>query len=152
MNRTPTHGIRGNIQSPAIRFIKKGGDASERSETKNELCTVTNKQIKKTTSKNLKEVKMLKKSLSLVLIAVFALSLIAVATLSAAETQKITGTVMSVNAETGEVIVKDDAGETKTLMADPKAEGAVDIKMLKEGDSVNVESDSDGVIKSIQAE
>ena len=60
MNRAPTHGIRGNIQSPAIRFIKKGGDASERSETKNELCTVTNKQIKKTTSKNLKEVKMLK--------------------------------------------------------------------------------------------
>ena len=95
---------------------------------------------------------MLKKSLSLVLIAVFTLSLIAVATLSAAETQKISGTVMSVNAETGEVIVKDAASETKTLMADPKAEGAVDIKMLKEGDSVNVESDGNGVIKSIQAE
>ena len=95
---------------------------------------------------------MLKKSLSMVLMALFVFSFIAVATLSADETQKITGTVMSVNAETGEVIVKDAAGEMKTLMADPKAEGAVDIKMLKEGDSVNVESDSDGVIKSIQAE
>ena len=94
---------------------------------------------------------MLKKSVTLVLMALFVFSFIAVATLSADETQKITGTVMSVNAETGEVIVKDAAGEMKTLKADPKAEGAVDIKMLKEGDPVNVESDSKGVIKSLEA-
>ena len=94
---------------------------------------------------------MLKKSLSMVLVGLFVFSFIAVATLSAQDTQKIKGTVMSVNVETGEVIVKDDAGEMKTLMADPKAEGAVDIKMLKEGDPVSVESDSNGVIKSIAA-
>ena len=87
----------------------------------------------------------------MVLVALFVFSFIAVATLSAQDTQKIKGTVMSVNVETGEVIVKDDAGEMKTLMADPKAEGAVDIKMLKEGDPVSVESDSNGVIKSIEA-
>ena len=46
MNREPTRGIGGNIQSPVIRFIKKGGDTSERIETKNKLCTVANEQIK----------------------------------------------------------------------------------------------------------
>jgi len=104
---------------------------------------------KKQNQKELKGVKMLKKSLSIVLVALFVFSFISVAALSAAE---VKGKLVSANAETGEVVVQDDAGETKTLMADPKAEGAVDIKMLKEGDSVNVESDSDGVIKSIQAE
>jgi hypothetical protein len=92
---------------------------------------------------------MLKKSVSMVLMALFAFSFIAVATVSADETQKITGTVMSINVETGEVILKDDAGEMKTLMADPK--GGVDLKMLKEGDPVSVESDSKGVIKSLEA-
>ena len=58
---------------------------------------------------------------------------------------------MSVNVETYEMIVKDDAGEMKTFMADPKAENAVDLKMLKEGDPVRVVSDSDGVIRSIEA-
>jgi hypothetical protein len=45
------------------------------------------------------------------------------------------------------MIVKDAAGEMKTLMADPK-EG-VDLKMLKEGDPVSLEADSEGVIKSL---
>ena len=92
---------------------------------------------------------MLKKSLSMVVMALFVFSFIAVATLSADETQKIKGTVMSINVETGEVIVKDDAGEMKSLMADPKS--GVDLKMLKAGDPVSVESDSDGVIKSLKA-
>ena len=92
---------------------------------------------------------MLKKSVTMALMALFVFSFVVAATLSAAETQKITGTVMSVNVETGEVIVKDDAGEMKSLMADPKA--GVDLKMLKEGDPVNVESDSNGVIKSLKA-
>jgi hypothetical protein len=90
---------------------------------------------------------MLKKSLFIVLTALFVFSFIGVATLSAEEGQKITGTVMSINAETGEMIVKDDAGEMKSLMADPKA--GVDLKALKEGDMVNVESDANGVIKSL---
>ncbi len=94
---------------------------------------------------------MLKKSLSMVLVGLFVFSFIAVATLSAQDTQKIKGTVMSVNIETGEMVVKDDAGEMKSFMADPKAENAVDLKMLKEGDPVSVESDSNGVIKSIEA-
>ena len=92
---------------------------------------------------------MLKKSVTMILMALFVFSFIAVATLSADETQKVIGTVMSVNVETGEVIVKDDAGEMKSLMADPKA--GVDLKMLKEGDAVSVESDSNGVIKSLKA-
>ncbi|MDX2493521.1 MAG: hypothetical protein QNK27_00980 [Desulfuromusa sp.] len=91
---------------------------------------------------------MLKKSVSIMLMAIFVLSLISVAAVSADETQKIKGTVMSINVETGEMIVKDDAGEMKSLMADPKAD--VDLKMLKEGDPVSVESDSNGVIKSLE--
>lgn len=90
---------------------------------------------------------MLKKSLTMMLVALIVASFAAVATVSADETQKIKGTVMSVNVETGEMIVKDDAGEMKTLMADPK-EG-VDLKMLKEGDPVSLETDSEGVIKSL---
>ena len=90
---------------------------------------------------------MLKKSVSIVLMTLFAFSFIVVAPLSAGE-GKITGIVESINAETGEVVVKDDAGEMKSLMADPKAD--VDLKMLKEGDPVSVESDSNGVIKSLE--
>ncbi len=91
---------------------------------------------------------MLKKYVSMALVALFVFSFIAVATVSADETQKITGTVMSVNVETGEMIVKDAAGEMKSLMADPKA--GVDLKMLKEGDLVSAESDSNGIIKSLE--
>ena len=90
---------------------------------------------------------MLKKSVSMALMALFVFSFMGVATLSADETQKITGTVMSINVETGEMIVKDDAGEMKSFMTDPKA--GVDLKMLKEGDPVSVESDNNGVIKSL---
>ena len=90
---------------------------------------------------------MLKKSVSMMLLALFVFSFIAVAPLSAGKTQKITGTVMSINAETGEVIVKDTSGEMKSLMADPKSD--VDLKMLKAGDPVSVVSDSDGLIKSL---
>jgi hypothetical protein len=91
---------------------------------------------------------MLKKSLFVVLMALFVFSFIGVAAVSAGEGQKITGTVMSINAETGEVVIKDDAGEMKSLMADPKA--GVDVKALKEGDMINVESDSNGNIKSLE--
>jgi hypothetical protein len=91
---------------------------------------------------------MLKKSLSIVIVALFVFSFIAVAAVSAEEGQKISGTVMSVNVETGEMVVKDDAGEMKSLVADPKA--GVDLKMLKEGDPVSVESDANGVIKSLE--
>jgi len=91
---------------------------------------------------------MLKKSLFIVLAGLFVLSLVGIVTLSAEEGNKITGTVMSINVETGEMVVKDDAGEMKSLVADPKA--GVDLKMLKEGDPVSVESDANGVIKSLE--
>jgi len=99
---------------------------------------------KKQNQKELKGVKMLKKSLSIVLVALFVFSFISVAALSAAE---VKGKLVSANAETGEVVVQDDAGETKTLMADPKV---VDLKMLKEGDMISVESDDSGAVQSIK--
>jgi len=92
---------------------------------------------------------MLKKSTSMVLVALFVFSFFVVATLSADENQEIIGTVMSINVETGEMIVKDDAGEMKTLMADPKAD-LVDLKSLKVGEPVSLESDSNGVIQSLE--
>ena len=93
---------------------------------------------------------MFKKSTSMVLVALFVFPFFFVATSSADETQEIIGTVMSINIESGEMVVKDAAGEMKTLIADPKAEGAVDLKMLKEGDPVSVQSDSNGVIQSLE--
>ena len=92
---------------------------------------------------------MIKKSTPIVLVALFMFSFLAVATLSADETQEIMGTVMSINVETGEMVIKDSAGEMKTLMADPKTD-LVDLKSLKVGDPVSLESDSDGVIKSLE--
>ena len=91
---------------------------------------------------------MLRKPLLIILMALFVFSLIGVAAVSAEESQKITGTVMSINADTGEMVVKDDAGEMKSLIADPKA--GVDLKSLKEGDPVSVESDANGIIKSLE--
>jgi hypothetical protein len=82
----------------------------------------------------------------MVLVALFVFSFVAVATLSAEE-GKITVTVMSVNVESGEMVVKDDAGEMKSLMADPKA---MDLKAFKEGDMVIVESDENGTVKSLE--
>ena len=107
------------------------------------------KQIKIAKYNNQREVRMLKKSVSMVLTALFVFSFIAVATVSAGETQKITGTVMSINTESGEMIVKDDAGQMKSLLADPKTD-LVDLKSLKEGDMVSLESDKEGVIKSLE--
>ena len=91
---------------------------------------------------------MLKKSLFVVLMGLFVFSFIGISMLSAEEGNKITGTVMSINADTGEMVIKDDAGEMKSLVADPEA--GVDLKMLKEGDPVSVESDANGVIKSLE--
>ena len=82
-------------------------------------------------------------------VALFVFSFFAVAALTAGETQEILGTVMSINVETGEMIVKDSAGEMKTLMADPKTD-LVDLKSLKVGDAVSLETDSKGVIQSLE--
>jgi hypothetical protein len=79
----------------------------------------------------------------MVLVALFVFSFIAVATVSAQD--KMEATLVTINVETGEVVVKDAAGETQTLMADPKA---VDLKNFKEGDMVVVES-AEGAITKI---
>jgi hypothetical protein len=91
---------------------------------------------------------MLKKSVSMVVIALFVLSFIAVVTVSADETQKLSGTVDSFNPVTNELTIKDDTGDVKKLMAGPDID-MESIKNLKPGDSINVEADSNGVIKSL---
>ena len=94
---------------------------------------------------------MLKKYLSMVVMAVFVFSFIAVAAASAGEMQKISGTVDYFNPATGELTIKDDAGDVKKLKAGPDI-NMESLKNLKQGDSVNVECDSKGVITSLAAE
>ena len=91
---------------------------------------------------------MLKKSLSMVIMAVFVFSFMAVASASADETQKITGTVDFFNPATGELTIKDDTGDVKKLKAGPDI-NMESLKNLKQGDSINVECDSKGVITSL---
>ena len=94
---------------------------------------------------------MLKKSVSMVVVALFVFSFIAVAAVSADETQKITGTVDSFNPVTKELTIKDDTGDVKKLKAGPDID-MESLKNLKQGDPINVECDSKGVITSIVAE
>jgi cold shock CspA family protein len=101
--------------------------------------------------RNPKEIKMLKKSLLMVVMALFVFSFFTVAVVSADDTQKITGTVDSYNPATNELTIKDDAGDVKKLMAGPDID-MESLKNLKPGDSVNVEADSKGVIKSLVVE
>jgi len=91
---------------------------------------------------------MLKKSLSMVIMAVFVFSFMAVASASADETQKISGTVDFFNPATGELTIKDDTGDVKKLKAGPDI-NMESLKNLKQGDSINVECDSKGVITSL---
>jgi hypothetical protein len=94
---------------------------------------------------------MLKKSLSIVVMAVFVSSFIAVAAATADETQKIAGTVDFFNPATGELTVKDDTGDVKKLKAGPDID-MESLKNLKQGDSINLECDSKGVITSLSSE
>ena len=97
---------------------------------------------------------MFKKSISMVVMALFVfsfISFIAVAAASADETQKITGTVDYFNPATGELTVKDDTGDVKKLKAGPDVDMEI-LKNLKQGDSINLECDSKGVITSLTAE
>jgi hypothetical protein len=113
---------------------------------------VTDKRINKTKLiRNPKELKMLKKSVLMAVVALFVFSFISVAAVSADETQKITGIVDSYNPATNELTIKDDAGDVKKLMTGPDID-MESLKNLKPGDSVNVECDSKGVITSLVAE
>ena len=94
---------------------------------------------------------MLKKSLLIVVVALFVFSFISIAAVSADETQKITGTVDFFNPATGELTIKDDTGDVKKLKAGPDI-NMESLKNLKQGDSINVECDSKGVITSLTTE
>jgi len=87
----------------------------------------------------------------MVVMALFVFSFIAVAAVSAGETQKITGTVDFFNPATNELTIKDDAGDVKKLKAGPDID-MESLKNLKQGDSINVECDSKGVITSLVPE
>ncbi len=94
---------------------------------------------------------MTKKSLSILVMALFVISILAVAIVSADEMKKITGVVDSFDPATGELTIKDDAGNVQKLKAGPKVDMET-LKSLNPGDSVSVETDSSGVINSVQAE
>ena len=94
---------------------------------------------------------MLKKSLSIVVMALFVFSFIAVASVYADEMQKITGIVDYFNPATGELTIKEDSGDVKKLKAGPEI-NMESLKNLKQGDSINVECDSKGVITSLVTE
>ncbi len=81
----------------------------------------------------------------------FVFSFIAVAAVFADEMQKISGTVDFFNPATGELTIKDDTGDVKKLKAGPEI-NMESLKNLKQGDSINVECDSKGVITSLTAE
>ena len=91
---------------------------------------------------------MIKKPILMVVMALFVFSFIAVAAVSADETQKATGTVDYFNPDTGELTIKDASGDIKKLKAGPDL-NLESLKSLKQGDSISVEYDSDGVIKSL---
>jgi hypothetical protein len=91
---------------------------------------------------------MLRKSLLMVVAALFVFSFVAAAVVSADETKKLSGTVDSVNADTGEVTIKDAAGNVQKLKAGPDID-MESLNDLKPGDAVSVEVDSQGLIKSM---
>lgn len=88
----------------------------------------------------------LKKAFSLLPVILLAL-LLATATISQADdsVMVVKGTIVSVDPNSGEVAVIDDAGKIVTLTAGPK----FDLKTVQKGDEVTVEYDKKSVIQSI---
>jgi cold shock CspA family protein len=91
---------------------------------------------------------MFKKSISMLVMALFVFSFMAAPAVFADEMQKISGTVDYFNPATGELTIKDDSGDVKKLKAGPDVD-MESLKNLKQGDSINVECDSKGVITSL---
>jgi hypothetical protein len=56
----------------------------------------------------------------------------------------VTGTILSVNPDSGEVMIRDDAGNLHQLKADP----AVDLKTLEKGQAVVAKCNEDKIIQS----
>ena len=86
------------------------------------------------------------KSVSLMLTSLMALFL-ATATLSQAEesTMAVQGKIISLDPNSGQMAVLDDAGKTVLLSAGPD----FDFKTFQKGDTVKVEYDKKGAIQSI---
>ncbi len=96
---------------------------------------------------------MIRKLASMLVIALFVISFAGAAVSQEAqetmtlkqETMTLKGTIISISADTGKVGVQDESGNMITLSAGSDT----DLKTLSEGDRVNIEYSSDGVMKSI---
>jgi cold shock CspA family protein len=143
--------LMGRMHAIANRTMAKGGVKEEKQEfIQSELSRISeSKQTK--IIRNPKELKMFKKSISMLVMALFVFSFIAVPAVFADEMQKISGTVDYFNPATGELTIKDDTGDVKKLKAGPDVD-MESLKNLKQGDSINVECDSKGIITSLVAE
>ena len=86
------------------------------------------------------------KPLALIAVMLFALFM-TTATLTQADdaVMAVKGTIVSVDPNSGEVAVIDDAGKTFMLKAGPDN----DLKILQKGDTVKIEYNKDNVIQSI---
>ena len=88
------------------------------------------------------KVKILKKP---VLMMAVALLMISFAVVSVSQAAEVKGTIVSINVDIGTVGVQDQVGKMQTLTAGPK----IDLKAFKEGDQVIIEYDKNMMIKSI---
>ncbi|MEA3436613.1 MAG: hypothetical protein U9R43_09125 [Thermodesulfobacteriota bacterium] len=86
--------------------------------------------------------KMLKKP---VLMMVIALLTISFAMVSVSQAAEVKGTIVSINPDIGTVGVQDQVGKLQTLTAGPE----IDLKAFKKGDQVIIEYDKDMIIVSI---
>ncbi len=85
-----------------------------------------------------------RKLVSVMLVALFMLSFAGVA-VSQESQGTITGTIIAIDADTGEVSVQDESGKKYTLTAGSD----VDLETFSSGDKVNIDCGTDGVIRSI---
>ena len=90
---------------------------------------------------------MLKKSILLMSAVLFAISFatVPVSGEEMAATKTITGSILAIQADTGTVEVKDEAGETVNL----KAGSDLDLQAFSAGENVTVECSDQGIIKSM---
>ena len=92
---------------------------------------------------------------SIVLASIFVLSMLSLTAVEAKETlNAVSGTVVSVNTDTGKLSLIDKAGRTFKLQAQPDKNPQVmeQLKSVQEGDKVTVEFDKEGTIKSVNME
>ena len=93
---------------------------------------------------------MLKKSVLLMSAVLFAISFatVSVSSEEMAATKTITGSISAIQADTGTVEVKDQAGETMSL----KAGSDINLEAFSAGQHVTVEVGDEGIIKNISAQ